>query len=182
MASFSNTTLKIAAWNIDGVFSRISNIHTSKLDLDPIQHILQKLDIFCLCETHCETSDNLHLDGFHIVQNHRPRSSKSPHAFGGLAVGVRLNLLKGITFLPISNSEFMWFKLKKQFFGLRNDIFICVLYISPQTSAYSKRRDDIFTLIEADIARLSSLGCCLLMGDFNARTALEPDFILNDNI
>lgn len=178
--AYSNTNLKIAAWNIDGVFSRISNIRTSKLELDPIKCILQQLDIFCLCETHCEFSDNLHLDDFHIVQNHRPRSSNSPHAFGGLAVGVRLDLLKGITFLPISNSEFMWFKLSKQFFGLRNDIYVCIIYISPQTSAYSKRRDDIFPLIEADIARLSSLGSCLLMGDFNARTGVEPDFILND--
>ena len=109
--AYSNTTLKIAAWNIDGIFSRIANIRTSKIELDPVKNALQKLDIFCLCETHCEASDNLHLEGFHIVQNRRPRSTNAPHAFGGLAVGIRLDILKGIKFLPISNSEFMWFKL-----------------------------------------------------------------------
>jgi exonuclease III len=178
--AYSNNTLKIAAWNIDGIFSRIDNIRTSKLELDPVQNILQRLDIFCLCETHCAASDNLHLEGFHIVQNHRPRSTNSPHAFGGLAVGIRSNLLKGIKFLPISNSEFMWFKLNKLFFGLPEDLYICIVYVSPLTSAYSQRRDDIFTLIESDISKLSSSGNILIMGDFNARTSLEPDFIIND--
>ena len=74
----------------------------------------------------------------------------------------------------------MWFKLCKQFFGLHNDIYVCNVYISPANSGYSLRRDDIFSLIEKDIAHYSKNGCCILMGDFNARTCLEPDFIVND--
>ena len=180
MATYSTSALKLGAWNIDGLFSRISNIRTSKLDFEPVNRLLRNLDIFCLTETHCGTSDIINLDGFHVEQNFRPRSKNSPHAFGGLAVGVKLQLMKGVKFLKPTHSEFMWFKLNKQFFGLDNDIYICSVYISPSGSSYSQRRDDIFSLIEKEIVTFSKMGSCILIGDFNARTCKESDFVVND--
>lgn len=180
MPSFSKSSLTIGAWNIDGLFSRIDNVRTSKLNFDSVCNLLSSFDIFCLTETHCEVSDKIDLDKYHIEQNHRPRSLKAPHAFGGLAVGVRLALFKGITFFKPTHSEFMWFKVCKNFFGMQQDIYICNVYISPAGSSYSLRRDDIFALIEKDIAKYSKQGNCILMGDFNARTCTQPDFVVND--
>lgn len=137
------------------MFSRIADIRSSKIELAPVHSLLNKFDIFGLIETHCETTDVLHLKDYHIFQNHRPRSVNAPHAFVGLAVGVRLELLKGVKFLKPTHSEFMWLKLNKHFFGLQNDIYICIIYVSPSTSSYSSRRDDIFTLVEKDIAQFS---------------------------
>lgn len=180
MPCFSKSSVTIGAWNIDGLFTRINNIRTSKLIFDEVRDLLSNLDIFCLTETHCEMSDIIDLDGYHIEQNLRPRSFKAPHAFGGLAVGVRLTLVKGVKFLKPTHSEFMWFKICKKFFDIQQDIYICNVYVSPAGSSYSLRRDDIFTLIEKDISRFSKQGKCILMGDFNARTNIEPDFVAND--
>ncbi len=75
----------------------------------------------------------------------------------------------------------MWFKLNKHFFGLDKDIYICNVYISPINSSFSSQRDDIFSLIEEDITIFSSKGNCIIIGDFNARTNQEADFIVDDN-
>lgn len=180
MYHYSNSSINIGAWNIDGLFSRVANVRTSKLEFPPVQHILNKFDIFCLTETHCDVSDIVDFNGYHIVQNFRPKSFNAPHAFGGLAVGIRLDLLKGVQFIKPTHSEFMWLKLCKNFFGFHRDVFICNVYVSPANSTYSSRREDIFTLIEKDIHKFSTSGHCILMGDFNARTCTDPDFIVND--
>ena len=177
----SRSSLTFAAWNIDGLHSRIGGVRTSKIDFTEVQNSLKHVDIFCLSETHCEASDKINLDGYFIVQNNRPRSLNAPHAFGGLAVGVKVDIVKGVKFLASKHSEFLWFKLCKTFFGLKTDLYICSLYISPASSGYSQRRDDIFSLIENDIVKYSSLGDCLIMGDFNARTNIQPDYIENDS-
>jgi len=181
MHAFSRSVLQLGGWNIDGAHARIANTRDSKLTFKPVIDILSKLDIFCLTETHCESTDFLSIPGFHIVHNNRPRSKNTPHAFGGLAVGVKTTLVKGVTFLKSTHSEYMWFKLQKCFFGLDKDIYICNVYISPINSTFTPQRDDIFSLIEDDIARFSALGNCLIIGDFNARTNCEPDFIVNDD-
>ena len=128
---------------------------------------------FCLSETHCEASDKINSDGHFIVQKNRPRSLNAPHAFGGLAVGVKVDIIKGVKFLALKHSELLWFKLCKTFFGFKTDLYICSLNISPASSGYSQHRDDIFSY--------SSLGHCLIMGDFNVRTNVKPDHIENDS-
>ena len=96
-------------------------------------------------------------------------------------VGVKLSLVKGISFLKQRHSEFMWFKLGKSFFWLQSDLYVYSLYISPAGYSFSFQRDDIFTLIEEDIAKYSALGDYMLV-DFNARTSNVADFIEHDSI
>jgi hypothetical protein len=171
MPRFSNFTLSIGVWNIDSLHTLFLQVH----------EMLNSLDIFCLSETHCNLLDDVDLDGFHIVHNLRPKSPKAPRAFGGLAVGIKLALVKGVTFLKPTHTEFMWFKLNKSFFGFNSDLYICSLYISPARSSFSHQRDDIFTLIEEDIVKFNAMGDCIIMGDFNAKTSKQTDFIVNDS-
>ena len=77
-----------------------------KIDFTHIQYALKQVDIFCLSETHCEASDKINLDGYFIVQKNRPWSLNAPHAFGGLAVGVKVDIVKGVKFLASKHSEF----------------------------------------------------------------------------
>jgi len=180
MSDLVFSTLNIGAWNIDSLFTRISNIRTCKFDIPQVSDKLKEYDIFCLSETHCSPSDKFDFEGYHLVQNFRPKSARAPRAFGGLLIGIKHSIFKGVTFMKHRNSEFMWFKLDKLFFGLHSDIYVCSLYISPANSSYSFHRDDIFTLIEEDIVKFSAVGDCLLVGDFNARTSTVADFIEND--
>lgn len=79
----------------------------------------------------------------------------------------------------------MWFKLNAHFFGLERDLFICFLYISPSNSSFVQKRDldkQIFSKLEADIAKYSLRGDIMLMGDLNAHINCdEHDFIINDS-
>jgi len=53
------------------------------------------------------------------------------------------------------------------------------LYISPPGSTHTTSRDNLWNLLEEEIA-FYSRGHILLAGDFNARTARESDFIEHD--
>jgi hypothetical protein len=63
-----------------------------------------------------------------------------------------------------------------------DDLYICLVYYPPSGSAYTQGLDmDILDCIEKDISTYKMSGDILLCGDFNARTASEPDFIVNDD-
>ena len=173
--------ITLAYWNIDGIHQRTLNNRVSKLSDTQVQADLSQFDIICLAETHCNPNDNLLLDGYRIVPNIRPKSPGATRNFGGLAVCYREELRSGIKFLPITSTEVMWFKLNKSFFNLDNDIFVCLAYMSPHNSSFSNKRDNIIELLEEDIAKYSMLGSCFICGDFNARTAMEPDYCEADN-
>ncbi len=181
MSSLIQSSLRVGAWNVDSLHTRIDGTRTCKFEFHEFVGLFKNLDIFCLSETHCNSTDVLDLEGFHIVQNLRPKSAKAKRSFGGLAIGVRHSLLKGVTFLKPSHTEFMWLKLSKTFFGFDCDIYICSVYISPSNSSFSRDRDNIFTLLENDLAKFSLLGKCILMGDFNARTGQDADYIVSDS-
>ena len=180
--SLPGSTLHIGVWNIDCLHSRLSGWRTSKFTHPDVCNLLNTFDIFFLSETHCGVSDKVGLDGYHIVQNLSPKSRNATRNFGGLAVAVKNKLLKGVTFLKITNSEYLWIKLSKTFFSLSQDVYIFSVYISPHGSSYSHQRDDIFTLIENDLVKYSTLGNCLFLGDFNAQTSTDADFVVNDDI
>lgn len=67
------------------------------------------------------------------------------------------------------------------YFQMDEDLFLAIAYVSPAYSSYSTQRDNIFELLENDLAHFGALGACLVTGDFNARTATEPDYCCFDN-
>jgi uncharacterized protein YwgA len=82
------------------------------------------------------------------------------------------------------NNNYIWLKLCKSFFGLKDDIYICFIYNPSEYSSYSRKlQDDILELIEKDISKYSNDGKIILAGDLNARTGTHAlDFIPADNI
>ena len=69
-------------------------------------------------------------------------------------------------------ADIIWIQLKKDFFNLSKNIFICFTYINPSDSDYYKNNnftsDDLFEYIRQDCAELRPKGNILLMGDINA--------------
>ena len=56
------------------------------------------------------------------------------------------------------------------------------MYNPPANSTYTQSlQEDIFDLIENDLAKYSEKGHILIMGDLNARTSDDNDFIQNDS-
>ena len=104
---------------------------------------------------------------------------------GGITVLMKPEIRKGVKYVNTRCQFGIWMKFDKKYFNLINDIYICACYIPPEgSSVYTNNTDvniDPYQLIEEDIIRYQELGDIMLMGDFNARTACNIDFIENDN-
>ena len=79
-----------------------------------------------------------------------------------------------------SMSEYIaWLRVSKQYLGTEQDMMIATIYIPPQQSRFFN--DDEFDLFEQEIASVrSNFDYNYLLGDFNAQTAMMPDYTVLD--
>lgn len=170
--------LSIAYWNVDGLFCRIDNQKFCKLNDNRIFESLSSHDLICLVETHMSPNDVVDLPGYDLFHNIRPKSANAARNYGGISIGIKSTIRKGINLLPNTSSEFSWFKLSKNYFKTKKDIYLAVVYITCGNPASDDiKNENIFNLLEEDIAKFSNLGECLIMGDFNAKTSNLPDYV-----
>jgi exonuclease III len=173
--------LSLAYWNVDGLYKRIDGHKVCKFDDVDLQSKLNLYDIVCLVETHCGRDTVLQLPGYQIFQNTRERSGNAKRDYGGIAICIKSHIRDGVKILQSTSSEVMWIKLLKTFFNLERDIYVAAVYVSPESSPYSARNDDVFDILENQVAQYSSIGDCFVCGDFNARTCREPDYCVDDD-
>ena len=85
--------------------------------------------------------------------------------------------------MPQISSEYQWFKLDKDYFGLRKNLYICFVYHSPRSSNCSNNcNEDMLETVSSRLNKYSSDGDILLCSNFNARTGCHSsDFIINDD-
>lgn len=169
--------LSLVSWNVDCLFENLDGTRTYKTSYPDFIKSLSRFDIVCLEETHLESHENFEIPGYEVKMNCRRKSPNANRAYGGLAIAVRVGILPCIEFLPNKSTEYMWMKLKKQYFGLDKDLFIAVVYISPVTSPFCKNNDNVFDLLEIDAARFSKLGDVFYGGDWNAYTGTREDYV-----
>ena len=129
--------LSLMFWNIDGLHCREGRSRLNKFDDPDIQSTLSKQHIICLVETHCSYSDSMDLPEFTCHMNIRPKSSSARKCSGGIAVLRCDSIRRGISYMPITNSEYIWLKLDKKFFKMPHDLYLAVVYVCPQYSSYS---------------------------------------------
>ena len=180
---FHLSEISINCWNIHGIWKRLNSFRYNKLNDPYILQTLRKHKIFGLIETHHLSSEDafLHIDGFKCFNICRPKRKK---ASGGLAVYVANSIRAGVTKMPLSGTESIFLKLKKEFFGLRSDIYICFAYCVPYNSPLFETNilpPDIFEDLEQKLAQFSGLGNLILLGDMNSRTLTLPDYISDDD-
>ena len=73
----------------------------------------------------------------------------------------------------------VWYRLNKELFpSLSRPLFICFLYIPPDTSSWSRSGDSYnFEKLISDVMKYEDRGEIIIMGDFNSRIANENDCI-----
>ena len=115
-------------WNIEGL-----NINSddSKMSDNDLQKIIKQHDIFTLGETHIGEHHILAVEGYGCVKICHSLNKSINRYFGGIAVFYKLELRQGIKFLEHRNNDFIWVQLKREFFGLDEDLFVCFVYIPP---------------------------------------------------
>ena len=135
---FRSSQLAIGSWNLNGIWQRINSFRYNKLHSSEFLKFIGRKLIFSLIETHhtAEEIGDLHLNGFKCFSLCRPKdkNKKRYKPSGGIATYVHNSILSGVEKVPTSGSESLVLKLKKDFFGRDNDIFVVFAYCSPANS------------------------------------------------
>ena len=171
--------LKLSYWNINGLFRKHEDY--CKLTDPMFINLVKNCDLIGLSEIHCGNDENIIYDGFHTELSIRPKPPKARKHSGGLLVLIKNQIKQGIKRIKSNPGNFMWLRLQKSFFNMDKDIYLCIAYISPTNSTYTRNtNEDYLTLIQNDIATFQSKGNIIIMGDLNARTSSISDLINND--
>ena len=64
----------------------------------------------------------------------RAKENQYPNS-GGMMLLINKNVKDGVTVLPRNSSELIWLKLSKKYFGFKNDVYLCFVYIAPANSS-----------------------------------------------
>ena len=177
------SNIKIQAWNIFGVFKNINGFQYNKLqDPDFIEHV-RNFHIFGLIETHHtdEDIDKMQLFGYKCFQTCR-KKLKIGRKHGGLAVYVKNSILPGIKKIPLPGSETIILRLKSEFFNFSKDTFLSFSYCAPAGSSYMARTQfEPFADLELKLNNIADQGDLICLGDFNARSGTELDYLNNED-
>ena len=66
-------------------------------------------------------------------------------------------------------------------FSFDKDLYVCLVYVTPETSTHQSSRNSVWNMLEEEIATFSTIGHVLLTGDFNARTGSLSDYVNHDS-
>ena len=164
----SSDSLKLAAWNVHGL--------GSKMDDSEFVNTLLSFDICFLQETWC--TQKFTVPGKYVFCKHAVKNNNSGGRYsGGIAVVISEKLKQGIKIMK-SCEYGIWIKLDKKCFNIDSNVYVCGLYLHPINSPYASKSP--YEAIERDITDCYSDGDILLVGDTNSRTAELCDFIKPD--
>ncbi len=176
------TSIKISAWNIQGLESSIGE--------DVFNNFLSENDIVILTETWLKENISIRDSEFYNYHSLRQKHKRAKRPSGGISVLIRntfRNTARGEHSIKfIKENEFVvWFKICKDHFNLPNDIFVGAAYLPPENSTIYKNKDiSPFQILENDLLSFHAQGEIILMGDFNSRTGSLTDTVevnLNDD-
>ena len=75
----------------------------------------------------------------------------------------------------------IWIKIDKRILLSDQDVYLCYVYVRDRNSKVAQQEEnDSFEILQSDISKYKTLGKIFVTGDFNSRTADEPDFLLHD--
>ena len=175
----SQSGLSLCMWNIHGMINNTRNYN--KLDDSEFKMLVEGHDIIGLVETQISPDQPLALDQYYTYRMERTKSKNGRH-FGGIAVFIKKHLRKDGIKIVAQTPDYIWLKLCRSFFGRVKDIYLCIVYIPPSNSEYlAKNSTDIINKVQHDMVEYSKLGQTAMMGDLNARTGTELDFVINDD-
>ena len=142
-------------------------------------------DIICLSETHTDNDYSLNMPGFHELSvKIRPVCTKNNKYYGGMILMVRDGVRGGVEVLNNKFTDSILIRLDKDFFKLKNNLFIGFFYIIPSNSTYATNANnntDPFEELDSFLHKYTEEGDILIMGDLNSRICIKPDYIPNDN-
>ena len=90
---------------------------------------------------------------------------------------IRTNFEIMLKLLRQSKVELLWVKLEKSLFPFKEDVYVCHVYMPPNTSrVFNVSETDISEQLEISIEKYYNLGKIFITGDFNSHTASSNDY------
>ena len=173
--------LKVTHWNIEGIFS---DVHGNKLDDPDFLNATKNDDLILLSETHYGLADELKMAGYVVKNKARPKSKRAKKFSGGVALAVKENLADSVEILRSKSDNIMWVRIMCQ--NSDKDFLLGIVYISPTNSSYTKNvlanQFRTWEILTDELAKYRDKFRIGLLGDFNARTGLLTDTIVNDDV
>lgn len=163
--------LSISSQNIQGSIEK-------KIQFEDILSFVEKNDVVCFQETWLTEANVFNIPGYSIFKSNRLKSKRKKQGSGGVAIVYKSYLSKGIQKINSGNSDLLWVKFNKNFFGMTCDLYLCNCYIPPQNSKFHENLEmGYFDTLKDELALYSKLGEVMLCGDFNARVgSLQETF------
>ena len=182
---------RFCPWNIHG-------INDDKICDSLFNKYLDKYDIIFLQETWLQS--DLSIDGFYTFSSIRHKTHKKGRAASGISLITKEKNRKGIKilqsteffiavklaakFFKLDNDTIIFnvYYLTAKFFKLENDSIIFNVYLPPEGSTiYEATNYNVFEQLHDIINKYQEYDP-IICGDFNARTGVENDYFLNDNL
>ena len=160
----AKTELSVVHTNACGLKSRMKCVE--------FFDFLNKHDIIMLTETKLDNIDDLTFPGFKLITKNRKHKKR---ASGGVAVLIREELEPIISVLKVEQQDSIWLKFES---GLKNDLILCLIYILPENSVYSKISmfDNLEEIITVLRIKYNNIDVCII-GGLNARTGNASDVL-----
>ena len=175
----SHYNIKICTWNANG-------LTINKL-IDNIEHF-NDFDIILLSETWLKPNHlyDMNIQGYTSVCLSRACTNRNTkRESGGLMCYIRNEIKEGIEYVNSScnnlSEDRLWINLSANYFGFDKDLYLCLIYITPETSTHQSSRNSLWNILKEEIANFSTTGPILLTGDFNARTGSLLDYVNHDS-
>ena len=111
----------------------------NKFETPEFQKLVSSGDIFGVCETWLnDNSEQITVPGF----NFYPLNRKNEMSRGGLGVFIKHNIKEYVKVMyEKSNENILLCKIKKQFLGYDQDLYIGITYIPPEYSTLREKKD-----------------------------------------
>ena len=94
---------------------------------------------------------------------------------------IRDDISQGVQKVPRGGSENICLKLRKDFFSLRNDIYLVFSYCAPSNSEVIRRAGlDVYDDLTSLLSECNTKGDLLVTGDLNARVGQLSDYIAGE--
>ena len=131
-----------ALWQFCGVMYNRYNIKIGchyfggnaklKCQTPDVIDIISKHDIFAVMESWLDKGDSCPvMNGFANFRSDRKKKRKSKRGSGGILIYCRSKLVNGVSKISSFSDDLLWLKLDRYFFGLPNDVYMCVAYLCP---------------------------------------------------
>ena len=124
-------------------------------------------------------NQDINIPGFETINSNlaKPKSKYACRQSGGISL-IFKSKFKNFVSIVKNTKNFIWSKISKEILSSDTDLYICGTYIPPEKSKYFD--PEIFEEFENDITHFSSKANVITLGDFNARTSKQEDFVSNE--